>query len=80
MALCTRALAGWAVRQPGAAVGRQHRHRGRTLHPRLRSCIPRQQVVASYAPVMPSFTGVIGEDDLVKLVAYIESLGRSRQP
>jgi cytochrome c oxidase subunit 2 len=36
---------------------------------------PRQQVVASYEPVMPSFAGVIGEDDLVKLVAYIESLG-----
>ena len=24
---------------------------------------------------MPSFAGVIGEDDLVKLVAYIQSLG-----
>jgi len=24
---------------------------------------------------MPSFNGVIGEDDLLKLVAYIESLG-----
>ena len=36
---------------------------------------PSQQVVASYAPVMPSFAGVIGEDDLLKLVAYIESLG-----
>jgi hypothetical protein len=24
---------------------------------------------------MPSFAGVIGEDDLVKLLAYIESLG-----
>jgi hypothetical protein len=24
---------------------------------------------------MPSFAGVIGEDDLLKLVAYIESLG-----
>jgi cytochrome c oxidase subunit II len=36
---------------------------------------PGAQVVASYAPVMPSFSGVIGEDDLVRLVAYIQSLG-----
>jgi cytochrome c oxidase subunit 2 len=41
---------------------------------------PRRQVVASYAPVMPSFLGVIGEDDLLKLVAYIESLGAEQQP
>ena len=41
---------------------------------------PRQQVVASYDPVMPSFHGVIGEDDLLKLVAYIESLGSGQQP
>ena len=40
---------------------------------------PRRQVVASYDPVMPPFKGVIGEDDLVKLVAYIESLG-AKQP
>ena len=40
---------------------------------------PREQVVASYDAVMPSFKGVIGEDDLVKLVAYIESLG-AKQP
>lgn len=41
---------------------------------------PDQQVVASYAPIMPSFKGVIGEDDLLKLVAYIESLGAEKQP
>ncbi len=35
---------------------------------------PSRQVVASYAPVMPSFKGVIGEDDLVALIAYIKSL------
>jgi cytochrome c oxidase subunit 2 len=36
---------------------------------------PARQVVASYAPVMPSFKGVIGEADLMKIVAYIKSLG-----
>ncbi len=35
---------------------------------------PAEQVVASYAPVMPSFKGVIGEEDLVKIIAYIKSL------
>ena len=35
---------------------------------------PKQQIVASYDPVMPSFDNVIGEEDLVKIVAYIKSL------
>ncbi len=36
---------------------------------------PEKQVVASYAPLMPSFAGVIGEDDIVALVAFIKSIG-----
>ncbi len=35
---------------------------------------PKEQIVASYPPVMPSFKGVIGEEDLVKIIAYIKSL------
>ena len=35
---------------------------------------PAEQVVASYAPLMPSYKGVIGEEDLVKIIAYIKSL------
>ena len=35
---------------------------------------PAEQIVASYAPVMPSFKGVIGEEDLVKIIAFIKSL------
>ena len=35
---------------------------------------PRAQVVASYDPVMPSFAGVIGEEDLVKIIEFIKSL------
>jgi cytochrome c oxidase subunit II len=41
---------------------------------------PGKQIVASYTPIMPSFNGVLGEDDLLKLVAYIESLGAEKQP
>ena len=39
---------------------------------------PKAQVAAGYAPVMPTFAGQIGEDDLAKLVAYIESIGPSK--
>lgn len=36
--------------------------------------MPGKQIVAGYADLMPSYAGVIGEEDLVKLVAYLESL------
>lgn len=36
--------------------------------------LPRLQVSAGFAPVMPSFAGRVSEDDLVRLVAYIKSL------
>lgn len=39
--------------------------------------MPKSQLVASYEPVMPSFAGVLNEEDLVKLIAYIKSLAPS---
>jgi cytochrome c oxidase subunit II len=44
----------------------------------LRDCIllPRTFTVAGYPPVMPNFAGQLGEDDLVKLIAYIKSLAK----
>jgi cytochrome c oxidase subunit II len=36
--------------------------------------MPRSQIAAGYAPVMPSFAGRVSEDELVRLVAYIKSL------
>jgi cytochrome c oxidase subunit 2 len=39
---------------------------------------PKSQVVASFEPLMPSFANVIGEDDLVRLVAYIHSLAAEK--
>jgi cytochrome c oxidase subunit 2 len=39
---------------------------------------PKQQVVASFEPIMPSFANVIPEDDLVRLVAYIHSLAAEK--
>ena len=44
----------------------------------IRDCIlnPRSFTVAGFPPVMPDFSGQLGEDDLMKLVAYIKSLGK----
>ena len=44
----------------------------------IRDCIlvPRTFTVAGYPPVMPSFAGQIGEDDVMKLIAYIQSLSK----
>jgi cytochrome c oxidase subunit 2 len=42
--------------------------------------LPDQQVVAGYEPIMPSFAGQLGEDDLVKLIAYLKSLAPERAP
>ena|ERR1700761_3594637 len=36
--------------------------------------LPRKEVVAGYTPVMPSYAGQIDEEDVLKLVAYIQSL------
>jgi len=36
--------------------------------------LPKKQVVAGNAPIMPSFAGQVSEEDLMKLLAYIESL------
>jgi cytochrome c oxidase subunit 2 len=39
---------------------------------------PKAQVAAGYQPVMPTFAGQVSEDDLARLVAYIESIGPQR--
>lgn len=41
---------------------------------------PRRQIAAGYPPIMPSFAGQIGEDDVLKLIAYIKSLANKRPP
>jgi cytochrome c oxidase subunit 2 len=39
---------------------------------------PEKDVAAGYRPIMPSFRGRVSEDDIIKLLAYIESLARKR--
>jgi cytochrome c oxidase subunit 2 len=36
--------------------------------------LPQRQVAAGYPRIMPSFKNLLGEDDLLKLIAYIKSL------
>ena len=38
--------------------------------------LPKSEVVAGFDPIMPSFQGVIPEEDLIQLMAYIRSIGR----
>jgi cytochrome c oxidase subunit 2 len=42
--------------------------------------LPDSQIVAGYAPLMPSFAGQLSEEDILKLVAYIKSLAPERSP
>jgi cytochrome c oxidase subunit 2 len=35
--------------------------------------LPRKDVVAGYAPIMPSYQGVASEEDLVRIIAYLKS-------
>lgn len=38
--------------------------------------LPKQQIVAGYKPIMPSFKDQINEADLLKIIQYIKSLSR----
>ncbi|HTV51224.1 MAG TPA: cytochrome c oxidase subunit II [Steroidobacteraceae bacterium] len=48
----------------------------------IRDCIllPARQRVAGYPPVMPSFAGQLSEEDLVRLLAYLQSLSQGATP
>jgi cytochrome c oxidase subunit 2 len=39
--------------------------------------LPKKDVAAGYEPVMPTFEGHISEDQLLKLMAYIKSIGKA---
>jgi cytochrome c oxidase subunit 2 len=42
--------------------------------------LPKRDVVAGYAPVMPSFQGEASEGDILDLIAYIKSTGNNPHP
>ena len=35
--------------------------------------------VKGFSPIMPTFQGQVNEDDLIKLLAYVKSLGAERK-
>jgi cytochrome c oxidase subunit II len=41
---------------------------------------PAKDIVAGYAPVMPSFRGIVTEDEMIKLIAYLKSLSSAPSP
>ncbi len=42
--------------------------------------LPEKDIVAGFAPIMPSFAGQVSEEQIIKLVAYIRSLSTERHP
>ena len=42
--------------------------------------LPQQEVVAGYAPIMPSYQGQVSEEDLLALLAYVKSLANAPAP
>ena len=42
--------------------------------------LPTQHVAAGYAPLMPSYAGIVPEADLLDLIAYLQSLGTQTPP
>jgi cytochrome c oxidase subunit 2 len=64
----------WAALQDG----------GRMLVDRsyLRESIlsPDAKIVAGYQPIMPSFKGLVNEEEMVQLIAFLESLHRGQTP
>jgi cytochrome c oxidase subunit II len=60
--------------QDGSTVRADERY----LHDKI--LMPNAQIPAGYAAhVMPSFAGQISEENLIKIVAYLQSLGSSRE-
>jgi cytochrome c oxidase subunit 2 len=40
---------------------------------------PKAKVAAGYEPIMPNFTGLLSEEQVAQLIAYIKSIGGPRQ-
>jgi cytochrome c oxidase subunit 2 len=42
--------------------------------------LPQAKIVEGYQPLMPTFQGLVTEDQLNQLIAYVKSLGQSQEP
>jgi cytochrome c oxidase subunit 2 len=41
--------------------------------------LPHAQIAAGYPAIMPTFQGQLSEDEVLKLIAYVESLGTAKE-
>jgi cytochrome c oxidase subunit 2 len=41
---------------------------------------PQAKIAAGFAPVMPTFQGQVSEDDLIRLLAYVRTMGAEQPP
>ncbi len=41
---------------------------------------PQAKVVAGFQPIMPTFQGLVTEEQLLQLIAYVRSLGEAKPP
>jgi cytochrome c oxidase subunit 2 len=42
--------------------------------------VPDKDIVAGYAPIMPSYAGKIGEEDLLAIIEYIRETDNGNAP
>nr|WP_314539206.1 cytochrome c oxidase subunit II [uncultured Massilia sp.] len=68
-------LAGLLGRPVHLADGRELRADGAYVRDSI--LVPDKDVVAGYAPIMPSFAGKIGEEDLLAIIEYIRETGHA---
>jgi cytochrome c oxidase subunit 2 len=40
--------------------------------------LPNKQITAGYDPLMPTYQGQLGEEEVMQLVAYIRALGEEK--
>ncbi len=71
-----RAGARRTLRQDHRAAGR--RHRASSTRRIIRESIvnPQAKVAAGFQPIMPTFQGLVTEEQLLQLIAYVRSLGQ----
>ena len=41
---------------------------------------PQAKIVAGFQPIMPTFQGLVTEEQLLQLIAYVKSLSAPRRP
>jgi len=55
-------------------VAERNARRGAIDRQRIAPLRPQARIVAGYQPVMPTYQGLLSEEDVMRLVAYVKSL------